>query len=50
MGTPRGEEEDEASEIDISLCGHLISDQSITGGEQILKAFEDNRVSYESFC
>ena len=50
VGTPRGEEDDEPSEIDMSLCGHIISDSSITGGEQILRAFEDYKVSFEDFC
>jgi hypothetical protein len=48
VNTPRaGDEEDEASEIEMSLCRHIITDPSITGGEQILKAFEDNKVTYE---
>ena len=48
VGTPRAEDEgDEASEIDISLCGHIIKDQTITGGEIILKAFEEHRITYD---
>jgi Lipin/Ned1/Smp2 multi-domain protein middle domain len=34
----------------MSLCGHIISDASITGGQQILRAFEDNKVTFEQFC
>lgn len=51
MNTPRAEEdEDEASEIELSLCGHLITDYEICkGGEDVVKAFEDNRVGYEAF-
>lgn len=50
IGIPRAEEEDEESEIDISLCGHLISDPTIAGGEYIVKYFEENRIPYEAFC
>jgi hypothetical protein len=50
VNTPRATEEEEgeeASEIDLSLCGHIISDTSITGGEAIVKAFEEHRVTYD---
>jgi hypothetical protein len=50
VNTPRGEEEDnEATEIDLSLCKHLILDPNISGGEYILKAFEDNKVNYHEY-
>ncbi len=50
INTPHAEDEDEASEIDISLCGHLIKDASITGGEYILRVFDEHRVTFEAFC
>lgn len=51
VNTPSEEEEgEEASEIDLSLCYDIISDTSITGGEAIVKAFEENRVTYDQFC
>ncbi len=50
MNTPLAEDEDnEATEIDLSICGHLITDPNITGGEQILKAFEENKVTFDKF-
>lgn len=48
---PPDEDGEEASEIELSLCGHIITDSDqITGGEQVLQAFEDYKVSFEHFC
>ena len=35
--------------MDISLCGHLIADKSITGGDFILKTFDEYRITYDAF-
>jgi len=44
------EDEDEATEIDLSLCGYIITSPAITGGDMILKAFDEHRISFEAFC
>eukprot|EP00347_Sterkiella_histriomuscorum_P016443 403353152 len=46
------EEEDEASEINLSLCAHLIMpiDGVQKSDEEIIMAFENHKITYEQFC
>ncbi|CDW90374.1 phosphatidate phosphatase lpin3 [Stylonychia lemnae] len=46
------EDEDEATEINLSLCAHMIMP---IGGQQksdeeIIQAFEENKINYDQFC
>jgi hypothetical protein len=52
LGTPpHTEEDEEASEIELSLCGHLITDaQLCRRGEDVVRSFNEHRIPYEDFA
>lgn len=54
IGTPPKTEEDDdedPSEIEIALCGHLITDPEVCkNGEDVVRAFNESKVTYEVFC